>query len=516
MGGAGARWNSVADEADAGPAGGGSSVGGTVRLPAGGVVAFDDEGVRTTAKVVADDGSETVRIGNLIGTGGPAGPTRDGIQQAIREQDAISSSGASTPPPTTTSAPAGSNLKVGHAGIGVRRDPNGSVTVVDPNNNTETTVRRDGSTITHDATTGKKLDETPALQNVGQPGSSEGETPVDDEDEPANDTSERSSTRTGRAKSLIRTGRARSRSPIRRDDPNGQSLVPEDEVTGGADDPEDGQSLDPETRSGRPELSIPSSTPKARASNQSPRRIRTDRAPSLRARPIPGRIRPRTRTARVSSPSRSQRPERRARGLERRRGSDDEDDGQSTEDEQSTEGEQSAEQEGDPGGDEGGGVTLPPEISEAIQSDINRLRGARTVTGDGATDPADDAGGVVDKTIAVPDKKGQLLGGDNFSPADDGALVGRAVPVSGPVGTSGGDIDFGPDHDDGVQTSGPEQDPFDSGPEIKPVGSNTTSDDEEDDDDGGLVGSPLIAKSVVRSSQFDRVPASVDEDPDDD
>ncbi len=93
-------------------------------------------------------------------------------------------------------------------------DPNGSVTVVDPNNNTETTVRR-RSTITHDATTGKKLDETPALQNVGQPGSSEGETPVDDEDEPANDTSERSSTRTGRAKSLIRTGRARAGADLR-------------------------------------------------------------------------------------------------------------------------------------------------------------------------------------------------------------------------------------------------------------------------------------------------------------
>ncbi len=222
--------------------------------------------------------------------------------------------------------------------------------------------------------------------------------------------------------------------------------------------------------------SIPSSTPKARASNQSPRRIRTDRAPSLRlddpstedenGQSVEPESIP---TARASS------PRTRATTRKRRRGQD----GQSTEDEQSTEGEQSAEQEGDPGGDEGGGVTLPPEISEAIQSDINRLRGARTVTGDGATDPADDAGGVVDKTIAVPDKKGQLLGGDNFSPADDGALVGRAVPVSGPVGTSGGDIDFGPDHDDGVQTSGPEQDPFDSGPEIKPVGSNTTSDDEE-------------------------------------
>ena len=137
------------------------------------------------------------------------------------------------------------------------------------------------------------------------------------------------------------------------------------------------------------------------------------------------------------------------------------------------------------------------------------------MTGDGVTDPADDAGGVIDKTIAVPDRKEQLLGGDNVDP-NDGLRVGGALPVSGPVGTSGGDIDFGPDHVDEVQTSGPEQDPFDSGPEIKPVQSNNGSDDEEDDDDGGVIGSSLIAKSVVRSSEFDRVPASIDDDPDDD
>jgi len=88
-----------------------------------------------------------------------------------------------------------------------------------------------------------------------------------------------------------------------------------------------------------------------------------------------------------------------------------------------------------------------------------------------------------------------------------------------------GFTDPGPDDDQPVQTSGREQDPFDRGPDLKPIESKTTSgstssgaDTDDDDDDDGTVGSPLVATSVVRQFQFDRVPAIADgdDDPDDD
>ncbi len=72
------------DDGGASPKGGKGSVeqstdGGqttTTRLPAGGVVVTDnDEGVQSKGKAVKDDGSEITRIGNLIGSGGPSGPT---------------------------------------------------------------------------------------------------------------------------------------------------------------------------------------------------------------------------------------------------------------------------------------------------------------------------------------------------------------------------------------------------------------------------------------------------------
>ena len=143
------------------------------------------------------------------------------------------------------------------------------------------------------------------------------------------------------------------------------------------------------------------------------------------------------------------------------------------------------------------------------------------MTDDGATDPGpEDTGDEVDRSVAVvPDKFNQLLGGDNFGPErDENVHTGNVDVPNGPQ-SGGGFTDPGPDDDQPVQTSGPEQDPFDQGPALKPIESKTTTTDDtdDDDDDGATIGSPLIRSSVVRQFQFDRVPSIADEDdPDDD
>ncbi len=519
--------SSLEETSDAGPDDGGQTT--TTRLPAGGVVQTDkDEGVRSKGHAVKDDGSEITRIGNLIGTGGPSGPTRDALQQALAEQDAAGSPGTAvdskgnkvtqTPSGGTKTVSPDGTVTISAGNIRSERKADGTVTVVNAVTNTQTRVNPDGSTETRNATTDAVIDTTPKLQDAapaqGPPGSSEQESPDDDgpgepaDSAPADPDDDGQSVDPGNDGQTV--------DPTL--DPEGQSLVPEDEVTGGADDPDgdpDGQSIDPELD---PEGQ--SVDPTLDPEGQS---VEPDPDPGTSADP-------------ADDPNgQSTEPEPEPEDDPNGQSTEPEDDpnGQSTEPEpapedddgQSSDAEQSVSQTGDPGGGDpgdpdGGGATLPPDISQAIKSDIARLRGAKPATGDGATDPGpEDTGDEVDRSVAVvPDKFNQLLGGDNFNRDGDNVHTGNANVPSGPQ-TGSGFTDPGPDDDQPAQFSGPEQDPFDQGPQLKPIESRTTTSDDtddDDDDDGATIGSPLFASTAVRQFQFDHVPTIADDDPDDD
>jgi hypothetical protein len=130
---------------------------GTAPVP----VVTNDEGVHAVNSGNGTSNNDIKRIGDLIGTGGLSGPTRDGIQQALKEDDSnsgrTSSSGnASSANSSNTSSSSGNSSNSGsgsttdqnkaHNGITTSHGGDGSTTVTDVNNHTATTLHPDGST----------------------------------------------------------------------------------------------------------------------------------------------------------------------------------------------------------------------------------------------------------------------------------------------------------------------------------------------------------------------------------
>lgn len=124
---------------------------GTAPVPVG----YNDEGVHT-AKTSSSSNTELNRIGNLLGTGGPSGPARCAMQQALKEQDSTntghsSGSNSSTncddkPKTSDSSKPTDNNSA--HNGITTTTGPDGTKTVTDVNSHTITVLHPDGATET--------------------------------------------------------------------------------------------------------------------------------------------------------------------------------------------------------------------------------------------------------------------------------------------------------------------------------------------------------------------------------
>ncbi len=140
---------------------------GTAPVPVG----YNDEGVHAAKSGTGSSNADLNRIGNQLGTGGFNGPTRDAMQQALKEDD--SNSGRTSSGGGGSNTNSGSNSTDHHKpdnGITTSTSSNGSKTVTDLNNHTATTVNKDGSTETWKVDDNgvkqgdKPVDTTPPLQ----------------------------------------------------------------------------------------------------------------------------------------------------------------------------------------------------------------------------------------------------------------------------------------------------------------------------------------------------------------
>jgi hypothetical protein len=183
------------------------------------------------------------------------------------------------------------------------------------------------------------------------------------------------------------------------------------------------------------------------------------------------------------------------------------------------------EQEGDPAGPDGGGGNIPDDLRDAIGADLGRLRALRPSTGDGVTDPVDDAGvSAVDRSGPVPDPveiAHRLLG--NPGSAEGPRLVGGGGAGNIDLGANphgAGVTDPSPLDDDGP-SDGPhrEQDPFDRGPQVTPSfpDDDPPADDADDDDGGETVVLPDFDSEIVsRLDDGPDLPDHIDLPDDDD
>ncbi len=122
---------------------------------------------------------------------------------------------------------------------------------------------------------------------------------------------------------------------------------------------------------------------------------------------------------------------------------------------------------------DGSGVEFTPDPDAPVLPPRDSLTFDPFTPKEGAVDPADDGGvntGQIDTTVRLPDSLTLLGNPGSANPGlDFGSGSGSGGPLGDPLAPDDRVINHGPDSDFGAGATGPEDDPFDTGPTIKPI-----------------------------------------------